>query len=56
MPQDFVGLATADVSLMGEEQEVQLSFPVKLEAPKDAEPLAGGLVVAAALDQGPALL
>ena len=53
LPQDFVGFATADFSLMGEEHEVQLSFAVKLEAPKDAEPLAEGLVGAAALDQEP---
>ena len=55
LPQDPVGLATADLSLLGEEHEVQFSFPVKLEAPKDAEPLVEGLVVAAALDQGPTL-
>ena len=53
LPQDFVGFATADLSLMGEEHEVQLSLPVKLEDPKDAHPTVEGLVVAAALDQGP---
>ena len=53
LPQDLVGFATADFSLMGEEHEVQLSLPVKLEAPKDAEPTFEGLEVAAALDQGP---
>ena len=53
LPQDFVGLATADVNLMGEEHEVQLSLPVKLEDPKDAHPTFDGLLVAAALDQGP---
>ena len=53
LPQDFVGFATADVSLMGEEHVVQLSLPVKLEAPKDAQLTFEGLDVAAALDQGP---
>ena len=53
LPQDFVGFATADFSLMGEEHEVQLSLPVKLEDPKDAHPTFEGLVVVAALDQGP---
>ena len=53
LPQDFVGFATADLSLMGEEHEVQLSLPVKLEDPKDGHPTVEGLVVAAALDEGP---
>ena len=53
LPQDLVGFATADVSLMGQEHEVQLSLPVKLEAPKDVHPTFEGLDVAAALDQGP---
>ena len=53
LPQDFVGFATADISLMGEEHEVQLSLPVKLEDPKDAHPFFEGHVVGAALDQGP---
>ena len=37
VPQDRVGLTTADFSLAGEEHEVHLSFPIKLEAPKDPE-------------------
>ena len=53
LPQDFVGFATADLSLMGEEHEVQLSLPVKLEPPNDAHPTFEGLAVVAALDQGP---
>ena len=53
LPQDFVGLATADFALMGEEHDVQCCLPVKLEDPKDAHPTFEGPVVAAALDQGP---
>ena len=53
LPQDLDGFATADLSLMGEEHEVQLSLPVKLEAPKDAEPTFEGIEVADAMDQGP---
>ena len=53
LPQDFVGLATADFALMGEEHDVQCCLPVKLEAPTDAHPTFEGLVVVAALDQGP---
>ena len=53
LPQDLVGFATPDLSLMGEEHEVQLNLPVKLEDPKDGHPTVEGLVVAAALDEGP---
>ena len=53
LPEDLVGFAAADLSLMGEEHEVQLSLPVKLEDPKDGHPTFDGLRVAAALDQGP---
>ena len=35
VPQDLVGLTTTDFSSMGEEHEVNLSFPIKLEAPKN---------------------
>ena len=53
LPEDLVGFAAADLSLMGEEHEVQLSLRVKLEDTKDAHPTFDGLLVAAALDQGP---
>ena len=53
LPHDFVGLATADFALMCEEHDVQCCLPVKLEDPKDAHPYVEGLVVGAALDQGP---
>ena len=53
VPQDVVGLTTTDFPLMGEEHELHLSFPIKLEAPRDPEPPLEGIGAAAALDGGP---
>ena len=53
LPQDFVGFAPAHYALMGQQHDVQGCLAVQLEDPKDGHPTVEGLLVAAALDQGP---
>ena len=53
LPEDLVGLAPAHAALVGQQHEVEGGFAVQLEDPKYGQPEREGLIVVAALDQGP---